>query len=35
MASGDKGPTGPDLSKGVPTGDLPDGAMLAGHIGDD
>src|SRR5262245_34186622 len=35
MASGDKGPTGPDLSKGVPTGDLPDGTMLAGHIGDD
>jgi apoptosis-inducing factor 3 len=35
MASGDKGPTGPGFSKGVPTGDLPDGAMLAGHIGDD
>jgi NADPH-dependent 2,4-dienoyl-CoA reductase/sulfur reductase-like enzyme/nitrite reductase/ring-hydroxylating ferredoxin subunit len=35
MASGDKGPTGPDLSKGVPTGDLQDGAMMAGHIADD
>lgn len=35
MAGGDKGPTGPDLSRGVPTGDLPDGAMVAGHIGDD
>src|SRR5262245_12051785 len=35
MADGDKEPTGPDLSKGVPTGDLPDGTMMAGHIGDD
>ena len=35
MASDDKGPTGPDLSKGVSAGDLPDGGMLAGHIGDD
>src|SRR5262245_51024260 len=35
MASGDKGPTGPDLSKGVPSGDLQDGAMMVGHIGDD
>jgi nitrite reductase/ring-hydroxylating ferredoxin subunit len=35
MASSDKGPTGPDLSKGMPTADLPDGAMVAGHIGDD
>jgi len=35
MASDDKGPTVPDLSKGVSSGDLPDGAMMAGHIGDD
>ena len=35
MASDDKGPTGPDLSKGVSAGDLPDGGMMAGHIGDD
>ena len=35
MASGDKGPTGPDLSKGVPASNLPDGSMMAGHIGDD
>ena len=33
MASRDKGPTGPDLSKGVPASNLPDGAMMAGHIG--
>ena len=35
MASDDKGSTGPDLSKGVSAGDLPDGGMMAGHIGDD
>ena len=35
MASDDKGPTGPDLSKGVSAGDLPDGGMLAGDIADD
>jgi len=35
MAGNNKGPTGPDLSKGVSAGDLPDGGMMAGHIGDD
>ncbi len=35
MASGDKEPTGPDLSKGIPASNLPDGAMMAGHVGDD
>ena len=35
MASGDTEPTGPDLSKGVPASSLPDGAMMAGHIGND
>ncbi len=28
-------PSGPDLAAGIPTGDLADGAMLAGHVGDD
>ena len=35
MAGGDKEPTGPDLSKGIPASNLPDGAMMAGHTGDD
>jgi NADPH-dependent 2,4-dienoyl-CoA reductase/sulfur reductase-like enzyme/nitrite reductase/ring-hydroxylating ferredoxin subunit len=35
MASDDKGPTGPDLSKGMPTGNIPEGAMMAGRVGDD
>ena len=35
MASDEKGPTGPDLTKGVSAGDLPEGAMMAGHVGDD
>src|SRR5690242_8516089 len=32
MADDDKGP---DLAKGIPSGDLKDGAMLAGHVGED
>ena len=28
-------PAGPDLALGIPTGDLPDGHLLAGHVGDD
>src|SRR5690242_7643830 len=35
MASGDKAPTGPDLSKGDPASSLPDGSKMTGHIGDD
>jgi NADPH-dependent 2,4-dienoyl-CoA reductase/sulfur reductase-like enzyme/nitrite reductase/ring-hydroxylating ferredoxin subunit len=35
MASGDKGPAGPDLSKGVPASSVSEGSMMAGHIGDD
>src|SRR5512143_2481240 len=35
MANDDKKPSGPDLSTGVPVGNVPEGAMLAGHIGDD
>jgi apoptosis-inducing factor 3 len=28
-------PSGPDLAQGVPVGDVPDGGMLAGHVGKD
>src|SRR4029079_19091811 len=35
MASDEKGPVGRDLSKGILASDLRDGAMLAGHIGED
>jgi hypothetical protein len=28
-------PTGPDLAVGIPVDDVPDGQMLAGHVGDD
>jgi apoptosis-inducing factor 3 len=35
MASGDQKPSGPDLGKGIASGDLAEGAMLTGHIGDD
>jgi NADPH-dependent 2,4-dienoyl-CoA reductase/sulfur reductase-like enzyme/nitrite reductase/ring-hydroxylating ferredoxin subunit len=28
-------PAGPDLALGIPIADLPDGHMLAGHVGDD
>jgi apoptosis-inducing factor 3 len=35
MASEQQGPSGPDLGKGIPAGDVPDGGMLAGHVEDD
>src|SRR5262245_18950165 len=35
MANDDKKPGGPDLSKGVPAGDLRNGAMRSGHVGDE
>ncbi len=35
MAEESNKPSGPDLAAGIPTGDLADGAMLAGHVGDD
>lgn len=35
MASEDKKPTGPDLAAGIPAGDLAEGAMVAGRVGDD
>src|SRR6185437_13498957 len=33
MAQDDKKPSGPDLTLGIPSTDLADGAMLTGHIG--
>ena len=36
MTDDDKGPDlGPDLAQGIPSSDLAEGAMLAGHVGDD
>ena len=35
MAQDDKKPSGPDLTKGIPSADLAEGAMLTGYIGDD
>jgi nitrite reductase/ring-hydroxylating ferredoxin subunit len=35
MATEQSKPQGPDLGQGVPLGDIPDGGMLAGHVGDD
>ncbi len=35
MATHDEKPAGPDLTQGVAEGDLADGHMLAGHVGDD
>ncbi|HEU5275083.1 MAG TPA: FAD-dependent oxidoreductase [Xanthobacteraceae bacterium] len=35
MASEQGKPGGPDLAQGIPDGDLRDGQMLAGHVGDD
>jgi NADPH-dependent 2,4-dienoyl-CoA reductase/sulfur reductase-like enzyme/nitrite reductase/ring-hydroxylating ferredoxin subunit len=34
MASEDKRPSGPDLSAGIPAGDVAEGAMVAGHVAD-
>jgi len=35
MAGDDKKPSGPDLTQGIPSADLADGAMLTGHVGDE
>ena len=35
MAAEQSKPGGPDLGRGIPFGDVPDGSMLAGHVGDD
>src|SRR6516165_12477335 len=35
MSAQQSNPTGPDLATGIPVGDLPDGHMLAGHVGED
>src|SRR6478736_1612781 len=35
MSTEQSAPTGPDFAQGVPIDNLADGAMLAGHVGDD
>jgi apoptosis-inducing factor 3 len=35
MVNEDKKPSGPDLSAGIPAGDVAEGAMVAGHVGDE
>ncbi|HEX3406898.1 MAG TPA: FAD-dependent oxidoreductase, partial [Caulobacteraceae bacterium] len=35
MSGGEEGPVGPDLAAGVPSGDVAEGAMLAGRVGED
>ncbi len=35
MSSEPSKPKGPDLARGVPLENIPDGSMLAGHVGDD
>src|SRR5262249_6769069 len=35
MAAEQSKPQGPDLARGVPLDDVPDGGMVGGHVGDD
>src|SRR5689334_22348836 len=35
MGTSDSRPTGPNLAAGIPAGDLPDGKMIVGHVGDE
>src|SRR5712691_11834143 len=35
MGTAQDEPSGPDLGEGVPLGDVPDGGMLGGHVGND
>src|SRR6202030_3080206 len=35
MGAQQSNPAGPDLATGIPIDDLPDGRMLAGHVGED
>src|SRR5436309_839385 len=35
MGSAQDKPSGPELAQGIPLGDVPDGGMLAGHVGAD
>src|SRR5215470_9622364 len=35
MAAEQSKPQGPDLAQGIPLGDVPDGGMLGGRVGDD
>src|SRR5947207_10116965 len=35
MGTAQDKPSGPDLAEGIPPGDVPDGGMLGGHVGND
>jgi apoptosis-inducing factor 3 len=35
MATSHSKPAGPDLTQGIPAGDLPEGRMLTGHVGEE
>ena len=35
MGTAQSNPAGPDLERGIPADDLPDGRMLAGHVGEE
>src|SRR3984893_5584806 len=35
MAAEQSKPQGPDLAQGIPLGDVSDGGMIGGHVGDD
>ena len=35
MATETDGPTGPDLTEGIPAASLPDGGMISGHVGEE
>jgi apoptosis-inducing factor 3 len=35
MGTAQDKPSGPDLTQGIPLADVPDGGMLAGHVGED
>jgi NADPH-dependent 2,4-dienoyl-CoA reductase/sulfur reductase-like enzyme/nitrite reductase/ring-hydroxylating ferredoxin subunit len=35
MSAEQSKPKGPDLTRGTPLGDVPDGGMIAGHVGDE
>ncbi|MBX6745475.1 MAG: Rieske 2Fe-2S domain-containing protein, partial [Acetobacteraceae bacterium] len=35
MGDNHEQPDGPDLTRGIPLADLPDGGMLAGRVGDE
>ena len=35
MSDNAQAPSGPDLERGAPLGDIPEGGVLAGHVGDE